>query len=845
MKYLHATLGSLLLIAAGAAAYAADYAPAIPNLQPLRSNPFIPLPLGDVRPEGWLLAELNLQKDGLTGHAEQVIPHLGPDSGWLGGTGKDAENWEKGPYYLKGLVSLAYTLDDPSLKQKAQKWIDWSLKSQNPDGSFGPQSNNDWWPRMVMTYALRQYAEATADPRVLPMLQRYLHYMLRELPHRPLHDWAKSRAGDQIDTAFWVFNRTGDPAMLKVADLLHSQAYDWTDIFTNNRFMQFGDDFQPRHGVNVAQAMKMPPVWYQRSNNDADRDAFRIGLEHLLRGTSFPLDVLTGTEMLSGRSAIQGVETCTVVEQMLSDETAFAILADPAIADALERTAFNAMPGAMTKDLKLYQYYTATNNVMAVRGGHGFDQDYADAMLPGPVSGFLCCCYNLHMGWPMLVQHAWMATADGGLAPAIYGPTVVHANLPQAGKVTIHEQTDYPFDDRVHITISPAHPSTFPLRLRIPGWCGNAQLSVNGQSQPPPIAGGFVTINRLWSEGDHVDLSLPMPLTPIPGVNNSISISRGPLVFSLKMSEQKKAVKPGPDGFVQLEITSPDPWNFALAVDPQHLAETVKVHTSPLPSGSPFQPTASPVTLTIPGRLVPSWRTNWTGRIADDPPLGPVSSNQPEQSITLVPFGAQTLRVTAFPWLGTPPAAASEYHCDFHDTDAPGWVLYGGSWDVENARLCAPIDAGTHGVKAVATHTNFSDFTYDADIIPASSGDTGLIFRVSRPSLGDNAFDGYYVGLYPAGAQIVLGRCSAADNSWTPLAQTPLFVQPGIPLHMRILATGPDIRVFVAGASTPILTATDNHFASGAIGVRRYVTSPATRAAFANLSVVSTDSPHP
>jgi hypothetical protein len=828
-----------------AAVLGADYAPSVANLQPLRSNPFLPLPLGDVRPDGWLATELKLQRDGITGHAEQVIPHLGPDSGWLGGTSKDAENWEKGPYYVKGLVALAYTLDDPGLKQKAQKWIDWSLSSQNPDGSFGPKSNDDWWPRMVMTYALRQYGEATGDPRVVPMLQKYLHYMLRKLPSRPLHDWSKARAGDQIDTAFWVYNRTGDPAMLQVADLLHAQAYPWTDIYTNSRYMQFGDDFQPRHGVNVTQALKMPPVWYQRSGDDADRDAFRIGLEHLLHGTTFPLDVLTGTEMLSGRSAIQGVETCAVVEQMLSDETALAILADPAISDALERTAFNALPGAMTKDLKLYQYYTATNNVMAVRGGHGFDQDYADGMLPGPVSGFQCCCYDLHMGWPMLVQHAWMATADGGLAPMIYAPTVVHANLPKAGEVTIHEQTDYPFDGNVRITISPARPAEFPLRLRIPGWCPNAQLSVNGQSKPQPIAGGFVTINRLWSDGDHVDLSLPMPLAAIPGVNNSISISRGPLVFSLKMLEQKTPVRPGPDGFVQLEITSPDPWNFALAVDPKNLADSVEVRTSPLPSGSPFQPSSAPVILIVPGRLVPSWRTNWTGRVAEDPPLSPISSDQPQQTVTLVPFGAQTLRVTAFPWLGTPSAAASEYHCDFHDADAPGWVFYGGSWDVENGRLCAPAAAGTSGVKAVATSTNFSDFTYDADITPASSGDTGLIFRVSRPSLGDNAFDGYYVGVYPAGSQIVLGRCAAADNSWIPITQAPFSVQPGMPVHLRIVATGPDIRVFAAGASTPILTASDTSYASGAIGVRRYATSSATRAGFANLSIVSNAPPHP
>jgi hypothetical protein len=842
-RHLCSAFGLLFSIASAMPAVAAEQnIPAVPNRQPLRASPYAALPLGDVRPSGWLLTELQLQRDGLTGHAEQVIPRLGPDSGWLGGTGKDAEDWEKGPYYVKGLVALAYTLDDAGLKQKAQKWIEWSLNSQRADGSFGPLSNNDWWPRMVMTYALRQYGEATGDPRVVPMLQRYLHYMLTELRHRPLKDWGKARAGDQIDTAFWVYNRTGDTAMLEVADLLHAQAYDWTDIYTHNRFMQFGDDFQPRHGVNVAQAMKMPPVWYQRSGDPADRSAFRIGLGHLLRGTTFPLDVLTGTEMLSGRSAIQGVETCAVVEQMLSDETALAILADPTLADALERTAYNALPGTMTKDLKLYQYYTASNNVIAVRGGHGFDQDYADGMMPGPVSGFPCCCYDLHMGWPMLVQHAWMATADGGLAPMVYGPTVVHTVLPRAGEVTFTENTDYPFDGKVQLIVSVAHPATFPLKLRVPGWCTEATLAVNGRSQPRPGAGTFVTLNRTWTDGDRVDLSLPMPLSTIPGVNNSVSLARGPLVFSLKMAEDKNPVKPDSNGFVPLEISSPDPWNFALNVDPAHLADRVVVHTGPLPAaGSPFQPGVSPVTLSVSGRRVPSWRMNWTGRTLDDPPVSPVSSDQQEQSVTLVPFGAQTLRVTVFPWLGAPVAPATEYRCDFRDSDAPGWVTYGGGWDVEGGRWCAPIGAGTDGVKAVATATDFTDFTYNADVTPAASGDTGLIFRVTRPSLGDNAFDGYYAGVSPNHGEILLGKCSAADNTWTPLADARLPVQAGVAVHFRVVAVGATIRVFVGDNSAPILTVTDDSFARGAIGVRRYATTSETqRASFAHLSAAST-----
>ena len=125
----------------------------------LSAGAFTFLPLGAVRPRRWLRTQLEIQADGLSGHLDETWPDVGPNSGWLGGTG---ESWERGPYYLDGLVPLAYLLDNPALKQKAQRYIEWTLASQAPNGMFGPASNDDWWPRMVMLKVLTQYQEATA-----------------------------------------------------------------------------------------------------------------------------------------------------------------------------------------------------------------------------------------------------------------------------------------------------------------------------------------------------------------------------------------------------------------------------------------------------------------------------------------------------------------------------------------------------------------------------------------------------------------------------------------------------------------------------------------------------------
>ena len=652
-------LSSAMVFAAGPFANApinGSPSPVVKNSAPLAPNAFYLLPLGSVRPTGWLRDQLQIQAKGLSGHLDETWADVGSNSGWLGGTG---ESWERGPYFLDGLVPLAYLLDDQRLKAKAQKYIDWTLNHQSPDGMIGPITNTDWWPRMVMLKALAQYQEATGDARVVPVLARYFSYQLKELPNRPLRDWGKFRCQDNALIALWLYNRTGDPQLIELVRLLHQQGYDWQAQFADFKYTTpvtaqmikldqdqgLTDYSLATHGVNNGQALKAAPVWSMVSASDVDRRGFQQMLDALDKYHGLPNGMFSCDEHLAGRNPSQGSELCTVVETMYSLEQSLAILGDARIGDRLERIAFNALPGTFTDDMWAHQYDQEPNQVEVSLHRKPWTTNGPESNLYGLEPNFGCCTANFHQGWPKFAASLWMASHDGGLAAVAYSPCEVHTVV---GSTPVHlsEATEYPFRGLVRITVNPATEISFPLRLRIPSWADSAEVRVNGALIT--IAGneGFAKIERRWKAGDLIQVQFPLRPGLTRGYNDSVSIDRGPLVFSYPIGEDW--VKLRDRGMTaDWQVFPSSQWNYALAVNEKTIGEA-PVTEQPV-GPSPFSLKEAPVTLRVEARRLPSWRA--IDGAADPVPQSPVTSEEPQQSLALVPYAAAKLRVTAFPVL--------------------------------------------------------------------------------------------------------------------------------------------------------------------------------------------------
>jgi len=644
------------------------------NKKPLEPLSLIKLPAGSIKPEGWILKYLELQRDGLTGKLGEISAWLEKkNNAWFSGTGKGDHGWEEVPYWLKGYGDLGYILNDKSIIDETKSWLEKVFQSQRTDGFFGPgevERNNqnqiikipDLWPNMIMLWCLQSYYEYSQDARVIPFMAKYFKWQ-NTVPDSLLLKtyWENSRGGDNLYSIYWLYNHTGDKSLLDLG----------TRIFKNTANWNQKNNLPNWHNVNIAQCFREPATYYMQTKdssllNATYNDFYLVrNIYGQVPGGMFGADENARKGYTDPR---QAVETCGMVEQMSSDEILTGITGDPMWADNCEDVAFNTYPAAVMPDFRGLRYLTAPNMVVSDSRNHSPGIENSGPFLTMNPFSSRCCQHNHSQGWPYYEEHLWMATPDNGVAAILYNSSEVNVKVGNhvGHTVSLKQITNYPFDENIKIEVNTSSPINFPLYLRIPRWCNNAKVTINGE--PVNInanASSYIRIENKWKQGDVIELRLPMKLSVHTWKENrnSVSVDYGPLTFSLKIDEYYKKINSKESvtddskwranadqtKWPAYDIYPASMWNYGLALNNEPASDQFEIIKRPWPKNNfPFTQADVPILLKAKGKLIPSWTLDQYG-LCEVLPQSPVDVHTSGQDIELIPMGAARLRISAFP----------------------------------------------------------------------------------------------------------------------------------------------------------------------------------------------------
>lgn len=650
--------------------------------------------LTNIKPLGWLEAYLWLQRDGLTGHLENAgFPFDNPAVSWteLRDLGRDFHFWghyEQNAYWIDGMIRCAGLLRDPFLMEKAGCIIRHVLSYADEDGYLGPRfikktcTSPDLytrWSHAIFFRALAAYYEITGEEEVLRALER--HYL--ESPY----DHSTGRNVCNIESLVWLYEKTGNRKLKQLAEDTWAEM-ERKAIFPDEskeltpRYL-LREDFADCHGVSFCEVGKLGAVLYRITGKEYYLEVSKSALRKLERYSMLIDGVPSSAEFMHGKSGLDSHETCVITDFMWMAGCLLIATGDAAYGDMIEKAAFNALPGAVGGDFKSLQYFSSPNQVIAsAHSNHNLLGQGLGEMAYRPNPATECCPGNVNRAMPNYAARMWMETQEEGIAAVLYGPSEVSfACMGVPVKVT--EDTEYPFRETVRFEIHMGRESiSFGLKLRIPSWCKNAYILINGEKQEEKChPGSFVTVKREYRDGDVVELYLPMEIRITDWPEDGAGIERGPLAYALQIKEDWRidsTDRRSTSAFPAYDVYSDGPWNYALILPdkaPESMFETEECAMG----AHPFTWEGAPVKIHTKARRLQGWKLRHETEVTENHiPFALVTPEQLStqmkvkgdfyftpalpskkeaermaaeeiEDVVLVPYGCARMRISVFP----------------------------------------------------------------------------------------------------------------------------------------------------------------------------------------------------
>ncbi len=244
-------------------------------------------------------------------------------------------------------------------------------------------------------------------------------------------------------------------------------------------------------------------------------------------------------------------ETCANICNAMFSYRMLGLKAESKYADTMELALYNSALSGISID-GMHYYYTNP-----LRRTHDHEMDTTDQRTRAPYIPCFCCPPNLVRTIAKVSGWAY-SLAENGIAVNLYGGNTLATQMLDGSKLRLTQETQYPWNGTVTITIEECKDAPFELMLRIPGWAEEATLLVNGKDAEVAVKPGtFAKITRSWKAGDVVALDMPMDITLIEGhprieeVRNQVAIKRGPVVYCIESPDL-------PEGTSILDVYLPE-----------------------------------------------------------------------------------------------------------------------------------------------------------------------------------------------------------------------------------------------------------------------------------------------
>jgi len=485
-------------------------------------------------------------------------------------------NWSDGDCckWLEALAHVYGVTVDAELDRQLDAWIDIIEKAQEDDGYISTQiqlSDKKRWEKIahhelynmghLMTAAC-VHGRATGKGRFLKIAARLADYLYGVFQPRPPELAHFGFNPSQIMGLVDLYRATGNPKYLELAG-----------IFVDMRGSQPGGGDQNQdhaplreeteavgHAVTATYLYCGAADVYSETGEGALLDALQrlwtdvtarkmyvtgaIGTLH--QGVSLRRDPVHESFAMAYKlpSSTAYTETCANIGNAMWNWRMLNISGNAKYADVMEQVIYNSGLSGMSVDGTHFCY---TNPLR----WYGKDHRLLSHDTPSRWFIHTCYCCPPQVARTIARMHEWVyGLSEAGVWVHLYGGSRLETEWPGGVPLKLVQETDYPWDGRMEITVEAAPEAEFALMLRIPGWSRGAELRVNGEETgEKPASGTYVAVKRKWSVGDTVVLDLPMPVRLIKAhpraeeIRNQVAVMRGPVVYCLESADLPEGVR--------------------------------------------------------------------------------------------------------------------------------------------------------------------------------------------------------------------------------------------------------------------------------------------------------------